>query len=260
MTARFTLPNLPAGQVHRHRLAGRLRNADAGRDDHRQRNEVDRLHLQGKGVLDVLLLIGRPASIAGRHSIHPGDSVLPGRCEGTCGKLFAVIVIVIALASAVPIITHTFLGAIGHAARGHLDSRSRDRRADRRDHDRGRLVFPRRAIRARFLCVEVWLERKERSAEELSRRRQVPGRRAVLLVGAEVIALGALGTKAWAQGLLSAGVRRCTADPGAGRAVRLLLPLSRPGREIWRHPSRQDRRRQLEFLRTRSGERYSGPR
>jgi cytochrome c oxidase subunit II len=112
------------------------------------------------------------------------------------GKVFAVIVIVIALLSAVPIITHTFLGAtVAPPEDISTHGYQIDKQLDDTMIEAG-LAFLAAQIVLGFF---VWGAGGKKDAK----LKNFPGGArylviaAVLLVGAEAIALGALGTKAW---------------------------------------------------------------
>ena len=61
---------------------------------------------------------------------------------------------------------------------------------------------------------------------------------ATVLVGAEMLVLTLVGTKVWAGIFLSAARSEAAADRRPGGTVRLLFPVSRPGRQIRRAASR----------------------
>ena len=116
------------------------------------------------------------------------------------GKLFAVIVIVIALASAIPIVTHTVPGRLGHASRGHLDAWTMlsTNNSPRPWWRRACLFLPRNWYW--FLCVEICSNRKQRSVlRTFPAAPSIVIVAALLLVGSGGIALGVLGTKAWGK-------------------------------------------------------------
>src|SRR5712691_10961045 len=73
------------GKVHRHGLARRLRNPDTGSDDHWERDEGDRLHLQSESLLGVTSLRDwrRRARRQYVRHLHLGAPGNPGGCEGT---------------------------------------------------------------------------------------------------------------------------------------------------------------------------------
>jgi len=114
------------------------------------------------------------------------------------GKIFAVLVIVIAIASAVPIISHTFLGAsVTPPEDISTHGAEIDKQLDETMVEAG-LSF----LAAQFVLGFLVWQFGGRKAGPL---KNFPGGAkylvlaAVLLVGAEAIALGALGTKAWAR-------------------------------------------------------------
>ena len=113
------------------------------------------------------------------------------------GKIFALLVIVIALASAVPIINHTFLGAtVAPPEDISTHGAEIDKQLDETMLEAG-LSFLAAQI---FLGIFVW-----QTAGRKGTLKNFPGGAkylvvaAILLVGAEAIALGAIGTKAWAR-------------------------------------------------------------
>ncbi len=114
------------------------------------------------------------------------------------GKLFAVIVILIALASAVPIVQHKFLG-VSVAPPEDISTHGPqiDKQIDETMLEAG-LAFLAAQIVLGFF---VW----QAGGRTTGPLKNFPGGAkylvlaALLLVGAEAIALGALGTKAWAK-------------------------------------------------------------
>ena len=113
------------------------------------------------------------------------------------GKVFAVLVIVIALASAVPIINHTFLGAnVSLPEDISTHGAEIDKQLNETMWEAG-LSF----LAAQLLLgIFVW-----QSGDRNGILKNFPGGAkplilaAILLVGAEAIALGAMGTKAWGE-------------------------------------------------------------
>ena len=65
-------------------------------------------------------------------------------------KLFAVTIIVIAIASAIPIVLHIWEPPVDISTHGHAD-----RRADVGDHGGGRRLLPGRATRSGILHLEI---------------------------------------------------------------------------------------------------------
>ena len=113
------------------------------------------------------------------------------------GKIFAVLVIIIALASAVPIISHTFLGAsVTPPEDISTHGYEIDKQLDETMIEAGLSFLAAQLVLGFF----VW-----QSGERNGVLKNFPGGAkylvvaAVLLVGAEAIALGAMGTKAWAK-------------------------------------------------------------
>jgi cytochrome c oxidase subunit 2 len=114
------------------------------------------------------------------------------------GKIFAVLVIVIALASAVPIINHTFLGASvtppeDISTHGH----EIDKQMDETMIEAGLSFLAAQLV----LGVFVWQfgGRKDGALKNFPGGAKYLVLAALLLVGAEAIALGAIGSKAWAK-------------------------------------------------------------
>jgi len=109
------------------------------------------------------------------------------------GKLFAVIVIMIALASAVPIVMHTWAPPVDISTHGHaIDEQLSETMIE------AGLSF----LAAQFvLAFFVWKFSGRRDNEKI---KTFPGGAkamvlaAVILVGTEILALGILGQKAWA--------------------------------------------------------------
>ena len=175
------------------------------------------------------------------------------------GKLFAVVVILIALASAVPIVTHTFLGAsVTPPEDISTHGAEIDEQMDETMVEAGFRFWPPKSCSAFFVWEFAGAKGNARRIFRAEPKYLVLA--AVLLVGAEVIALGAIGSKAWAKVYFQASVRGCAADSSPGGTIRVLLPLCGSGWKIWRAASGKNRRRQFQFLRPRSGKRHSCPR
>ena len=115
------------------------------------------------------------------------------------GKLFAVIVIVIALASAVPIMNHTFLGA---SVTPPEDISTHGARRLTKQLDETMVEAGLSFLAAQLvLGFFVWKfgGRKNGPLKNFPGGAKYLIVAAILLVGAEAIALGALGTKAWGK-------------------------------------------------------------
>jgi cytochrome c oxidase subunit 2 len=113
------------------------------------------------------------------------------------GKLFAIVVILIALASAVPVITHTFMGAtVAPPQDISTHGAEIDKQMDETMVEAGLSFLAAQIV----LGIFVW-----GFAGSKGKLKNFPGGAkylilaAVLLVGAEAIALGAIGSKAWAK-------------------------------------------------------------
>lgn len=114
------------------------------------------------------------------------------------GKLFAVILVVIAVLSAVPIITHTWFGTgISLVLPEDISTHGHeiDKQLDETMVEAGLSFLAAQLVLAFF----VWQfgGRKEGEIKSFPGGAKYLVLAAVLLVGAEAIALGALGTKAW---------------------------------------------------------------
>jgi len=114
------------------------------------------------------------------------------------GKIFAVLVIAIALASAVPVITHTFVGArVAPPEDISTHGAEIDKQMDETMWEAGLSFLAAQLVLGLF----VW----QFAGRKDGRIKNFPGGAkylviaAILLVGAEAIGLGALGTKAWAK-------------------------------------------------------------
>jgi cytochrome c oxidase subunit II len=133
------------------------------------------------------------------------------------GKLFAIVVVLIALASAVPILNHTFMGAnVAMPEDISTHGAGIDKQMDDTMIEAG-LSF----LAAQFvLGFFVWqfAGRKEGPLKNFPGGAKYLVIAALLLVGTEVIALGALGTKAWATVYFqSAGVDALPVQVQAGQ-------------------------------------------
>src|SRR5580693_10744998 len=113
------------------------------------------------------------------------------------GKLFAVVVILIALASAVPIVTHTFMGAtVAPPPAISTHGAEIAKQMDETMIEAGLSFLAAQIV----LGIFVW-----GAAGAKGKLKNFPGGAkylilaAILLVGAEAIALGAIGSKAWAK-------------------------------------------------------------
>ena len=114
------------------------------------------------------------------------------------GKLLAVIVILIALASAVPIVRHTFLGAtIAPPQDISTHGSEIDKQMDETMIEAGLSFLAAQIV----LGIFVWgyAGRKNGQIKNFPGGAKYLILAAVLLVGAEALALGAIGSKAWAK-------------------------------------------------------------
>jgi cytochrome c oxidase subunit II len=114
------------------------------------------------------------------------------------GKIFAVLVIVIALASAVPIVTHTFMGAsVAMPEDISTHGAEIDKQMDETMLEAGLSFLAAQLVLGFF----VWQfgGRKDGPIKNFPGGAKYLVIAALLLVGAEVIALGAMGSKAWAR-------------------------------------------------------------
>ena len=155
-------------------------------------------------------------------------------------KLLAVTIIVIAIASAIPIVMHMWPMPIDISVHGHLiDEQYSDTMLEA-----GVSFLASQFILAFF----IW---KFSHTKPDAKIKRFPGGAVglvvagFLLVGTEVLALGVFGAKAWASQYFTAAGGRRAASPGPGAAVCLLLPLSWPGWEVRPHPPRPDQRCEL---------------
>lgn len=114
------------------------------------------------------------------------------------GKLFAVIVILIALASAVPIVTHTFVGAtVAPPQDISTHGAEIDKQMDETMIEAGLSFLAAQIVLGLF--VWSFAGRKNGQVKNFPGGPKYLILAAVLLVGAEAIALGAMGSKAWAK-------------------------------------------------------------
>ncbi|HLV86102.1 MAG TPA: hypothetical protein VKV39_03940 [Candidatus Sulfotelmatobacter sp.] len=114
------------------------------------------------------------------------------------GKIFAVLVILIALASAVPIVNHTFLGASVKPPEDiSTHGAEIDKQLDETMIEAGLSFLAAQLVLGFF----VWQfgGRKNGTVKNFPGGAKYLVIAALLLVGAEAIALGAIGTKAWAR-------------------------------------------------------------
>ena len=114
------------------------------------------------------------------------------------GKLFAVVVILIALGSAVPIVNHTFMGA--HVALPEdisTHGAEIDKQLDETMVEAGLSFLAAQLVLGFF----VWrfAGRKDGALKNFPGGAKYLVLAALLLVGAEALALGAIGSKAWAK-------------------------------------------------------------
>jgi cytochrome c oxidase subunit II len=114
------------------------------------------------------------------------------------GKLFAIVVVIIALASAVPIISHTFMGAsVTMPEDISTHGAEIDKQIDETMIEAGLSFLAAQLVLGFF----VWQfgGRKDGPLKNFPGGAKYLVLAAVFLVGAEVIALGAIGSKAWAK-------------------------------------------------------------
>jgi cytochrome c oxidase subunit II len=122
------------------------------------------------------------------------SQLLKSKEGGAMGKFFAIILVVITLASAYPIVTHKFVQPEDISTHGHaIDEQLADTMAE------GGFAFVGAQL---LLAFFVW---KFSSRKDGSKVTHLPGgaklmvATAFILVGTEVLALGVLGQKAWAD-------------------------------------------------------------
>jgi cytochrome c oxidase subunit II len=114
------------------------------------------------------------------------------------GKLFAIVVIVIALASAVPIINHSFLGAtVSPPEDISTHGAEIDKQIDETMIEAGLSFLAAQIVLGVF--VFQFGGRKDGPLKNFPGGAKYLVLAAILLVGAEALALGAIGTKAWAK-------------------------------------------------------------
>jgi cytochrome c oxidase subunit II len=134
-----------------------------------------------------------------RRPLVTSDLESSGKCEGhMSGKLFAVLLILIALGSAVPVITHTFLGAnVAPPEDISTHGSGIDQQMDETMIEAGLSFLAAQIV----LGIFVWQfgGRKDGVLKNFPGGAKYLVLAAVLLVGAEVLALGAMGSKAWAK-------------------------------------------------------------
>ena len=80
-----------------------------------------------------------------------------------------------------------------------------------------------------------------------------------VLVGAEILVLSLVGTKVWAGIFLSPPDPQALQIDVQAEQFAYYFRYRRPGRQVRRDPSRADRRRERQLLRSRSGQRHHGP-
>ncbi len=154
-------------------------------------------------------------------------------------KLFAVTIIVIAIASAIPILRHTWPMPEDISTHGHLiDEQMSETMAE------AGISF----LAAQFiLAIFIWKfsnRAQGREDQEVSRRRQGAGHRCISVGGHRSSGSRRLRSQGLGQRLFHSAFGRRPADSGAGWAVRFLFPLSRPGRKVRPASSRSDQRGQ----------------
>ena len=116
------------------------------------------------------------------------------------GKLFAVIVILIALASAVPIISHTFMGAnVALPQDISTHGGEIDKQIDETMIEAGLSFLAAQLVLGFFVWQSAGKKEKDGPLKNFPGGAKYLVIAAVLLVGAEAIALGAIGTKAWGK-------------------------------------------------------------
>ncbi len=109
------------------------------------------------------------------------------------GKLFAVVVVVIAIASAVPIVMHTWAPPVDISTHGHaIDEQLKDTMVE------AGISFLGAQLVLAFFVWQV-AGRKDGPIKTFPGGARVMVIAAILLVGTEILALGVLGQKAWAD-------------------------------------------------------------
>ena len=158
-------------------------------------------------------------------------------------RLVAVVIILIAIVSAVPILRHTWWMPEDISTHGApIDEQMSETMAE------AGICFLASQI---ILALFIWKFSDRKAGDKIT---SFPGGArglviaAFLLVGTEVFALGALRCESLGRGLLHTTCGQCYAHPSASRAICVLLPLSRPGRKLRPASPGQDQRGQSELL------------
>lgn len=132
--------------------------------------------------------------IEGLTTVNPSMKDQTGKCEGDMAKLFAVTIIVISILSAIPIVRHTWWMAQDISTHGQaIDEQMSETMAE------AGISFLASQI---LLAVFIWMFSNAKPGDKI---KNFPGGAtamvlgAFLLVGTEVLALGAFGAKAWAK-------------------------------------------------------------
>ena len=142
-------------------------------------------------------------------------------------KIFAVTIIIIAIASAIPIVMHMWPMPQDISTHGHLiDEQYADTMLE------AGISF----LASQFLLAFfIWKFSSPKPGDKI---RSFPGGAAglviaaFLLVGTECLALGVFGVKAWASVYFTPPVSECGAGSSAGGTICFLFPLPRPGRNV----------------------------
>jgi len=128
--------------------------------------------------------------------VNCANSRTPGQRGNMGGKIFAVLIVIIALASAVPIVSHTFLGA-SVTPPGDISTHGKaiDEQMSVTMLEAGLSFLAAQLILGLF--VWQFANRKEGVTKKLPGGATAMVIIAFLFVGAEVLALGLVGSKAW---------------------------------------------------------------
>ncbi len=157
-------------------------------------------------------------------------------------KLFCRLrIVVIAIASAIPIVIHIWEPPQDISPHGQLiDEQMSETMAE------AGISLPGGTVHVRLFSSGNSRTVRQDERSKLSGWRQGMVIAAFVWSALEVLALGVFGTKAWASIYFTPAAARRDAGAGAGWAVCLLFPLSRAGWKVRTDPSRHDQRRPLQ--------------
>ena len=158
-------------------------------------------------------------------------------------KIFAVIIVLIAIASAVPIVMHWWPMPQDISVHGHLiDEQYTDTMLE------AGISFLASQFLLAFFIFKFSSSKARRQDQNFPRRRHRNGGRSFPAGGNRSFSSRRFRNQGVGQRLLHAARRQCSSDSGPSGPVRILFPLSRSRWHLRSYSRRPDQRSQRQFL------------